>query len=271
MGRSKRKRRAVEPTRGSVVSGEGMAASSLAPGLDVEAASLPPPATESRGLLWELTHALQGEDYLLFAWIVLANHVVQTRFAGLLRTPAGPDIPTRWIYGVVIVGLAIVFYTRGPADIDLNEASSRRCVLGLSGWFAARSYFTGDPNWMGKVFVVVFAVAILMAPLNNLEKLPRTSLRLRRALVLPAQLVGNSVFSALITPDFLRGAELHAVAPEYRLFGAGALAAFLFLYVVVGPRVMAGEDWSPLSWVVRLGFYMAAVWLGKPAWLQYGW
>jgi hypothetical protein len=114
-------------------------------------------------------------------------------------------------------------------------------------------------------------VAILASPLNNLEKLPRTSLNLRRVLVLPAELVGNSVFSALITPDFLRGAELHGVAPEYRLFAAGLLAAFLFIYVVVGPRVMAGEDWRPLSWVVRLGFYLSAVWLGRPSWLQYGW
>jgi hypothetical protein len=245
-------------------------ASPLAPGLEVEDAAVPTPE-QGRGLWWELTHALQTEDYLLFAWIVLAHQLAQTRFAGLLSGPGGLDIPPKWIYAVVLTGLAIVFYTRGPADTDLNEASSRRCVLGLSGWFVARSYFAGDQDWMINAFVVVFAVAILVSPLNNLEKLPRTSLNLRRLLVLPATLVGNSVFSALITPDFLRGAELQGVAPEYRLFGAGALAAFLFLYVVVGPRVMAGEPWSPLSWVVRLGFYMAAVWLGKPSWLQYGW
>ena len=151
------------------------------------------------------------------------------------------------------------------------KQSIRRCVLGLSGWFVARSYFAGDPDWMGKAFVVVFVVVLLMAPLNNLEKLPRTGLALRRMLVLPAELVGNSVFSAMITPDFLRGGELQGVAAEYRLFASGVLAAFLFLYVVVGPRVMAGEDWRPLSWVVRLGFYLSAVWLGRPSWLQYGW
>ena len=43
------------------------------------------------------------------------------------------------------------------------------------------------------------------------------------------------------------------------------------LYVVVGPRVMAGEGWRPLFWVVRLGFYLAALWLGRPNWLAYGW
>jgi hypothetical protein len=245
-------------------------APSLAPGLEVEAPPLPP-AAEARGLRWELTHALQAEDFILFGWIVLASRLVETRFGALLHGPSGLAIPTAWIYGVVLAGLAIVFYTRGPADTDLNEASSRRCVLGLSGWFVARSYFAGDPNWLGKAFFVVFAVAILASPLNNLEKLPRTSLSLRRALVLPAELVGNSVFSALITPDFLRGAELHGVAPEYQLFASGVLAAFLFLYVVVGPRVMAGEDWRPLSWMVRLGFYLSAVWLGRPSWLEFAW
>ena len=261
----RRSRRAAEG--GAVASS---LVSPLAPGLEVEDVA-PPAEEEGRGLLWELTHALQAEDFLIFGWIVLAHFVAQTRFAALLHGPAGLDIPTKWIYAVVLTGLAIVFYTRGPADTDLNEASSRRCVLGLSGWFVARSYFAGDPNWMFNAFVVVFAVAILMSPLNNLEKLPQTSLRVRRVLVFPATLLGNSAFSAMITPDFLRGAELSGVAPEYRLFAAGVLAAFLFLYVVVAPRVMAGEDWAPLSWVIRLGFYLAALWLGRPQWLQYGW
>lgn len=250
---------------------EGAAvAPALAPDLEIEDAAATP-AEKGRGLLWELAHALQAEDLILFAWIVVANRFLEGRFATPVQTGATLGAGPRWIWVAVLIGLAVVFYTRGPADTDLNEASSRRCVLGLSGWFVARSYFAGDPDWMGKAFVVVFVVVLLMAPLNNLEKLPRTGLALRRMLVLPAQLVGNSVFSAMITPDFLRGAELAGVAPEYRLFASGVLAAFLFLYVVVGPRVMAGEDWRPLSWVARLGFYLSAVWLGRPSWLQYGW
>lgn len=58
-------------------------------------------------------------------------------------------------------------------------------MLGLSGWFVARSFFAGDPNWMGKAFVVMFGVAILASPLQNLEKLPRTGLGLRGVLVMP--------------------------------------------------------------------------------------
>jgi hypothetical protein len=267
MARSRRKRRGREraplaPAGNGIVPADGIAD-------DVPSESFAPSeATGER--LRTLVRSLQAEDLILFVWIVLANRFLEGRLGavgGAATFGSGP----RWIYVVVLLGLAVVFYTRGPADADLNEASSRRCVLGLSGWFVARSYFAGDPNWMVNAFVVVFGVAVLMSPLNNLEKLPRTSLNLRRALVLPAELVGNSVFSGMITPDFLRGAELSGVAPEYRLFASGILAAFLFLYVVVGPRVMAGEDWRPLSWVVRLGFYLTAVWLGRPSWLQFGW
>jgi len=268
MGRSKRKRRGSPPRSRALAAYPATA--DIEPLGDMEAEALAPPA-ENRGAFLALARSLQLEDLVLFAWIVLGGRYLETRFAEEWRAVATFGGGPRWVYLVVLAGLAIVFYTRGPADTDLNEASSRRCVLGLSGWFVARSYFAGDPNWAFNAFVVVFAVAILMSPLNNLEKLPRTGLRLRRALVLPAELVGNSVFSGMITPDFLRGAELAGVAPEYRLFAAGVLASFLFLYVVVAPRVMAGEDWRPLSWVIRLGFYLSALWLGRPGWLKYGW
>lgn len=272
MARSKRKRRG----RGRLPvapAGSALAPAGLVPADDAAAddpdESIGPPDTRER--LRALVRSLQAEDFILFAWIVLANRFLEGRLGTSLDAMGGLGSGSRWIYAVMLVGLAIVFYTRGPADTDLNEASSRRCVLGLSGWWVARAYFAGDPNWMGKAFVVVFGVAVLASPLNNLEKLPRTGLGLRRALVMPAELVGNSVFSAMITPAFLRGAELHGIAPEYRLFASGVLAAFLFLYVVVAPRVMAGEDWRPLSWVARLGFYLSALWLGRPEWLKYGW
>ena len=106
------------------MAGAASLASPLAPGLEIEDAAADP-APKGRGLRWELTHALQGEDFLLFAWILLANHLVETRFGALLHGPAGVPIPIAGVYGVVLVGLAIVFYTRGPAYTGLNEASSR--------------------------------------------------------------------------------------------------------------------------------------------------
>jgi hypothetical protein len=215
--------------------------------------------------------ALQIEDLILFAWIVLASRVVESLLGEHLHAVATLGAAPTWVYVVVFGGLAVVFYTRGPADVDLNEATSRRCVLGLLGWVVARSYFAGDGEWLGKALGVAFLVVLLAAPLNQLERLPRTGLGLRRTLVLPAVLVGNSVFSGMITPDFFRGSELQGVAPEHRLFASLVLSVFLFLYVVVAPRVMAGGEWRPFSWTIRLGVYLAALWLGRPEWLDFSW
>jgi hypothetical protein len=222
-----------------------------------------------RGDLAHAARSVQVEDVALFLWIVLVERLLESHFGRELRTVATLGSAPRWVYAAVFGGLAVVFYTRGPADVDTNEATSRRCVLGLFGWVVARSYFAGDGTWFINAFAVAFLVVVLIAPLNHLDRLPRTGLGLRRTLVLPAQLVGNSVFSGMITPDFIRGSELHGVAPEYRLFASLVLSAFLFLYVVVAPRVMAGEEWRPLSWVVRLGVYLSALQLGRPSWLDF--
>lgn len=221
-----------------------------------------------RGLV-ETARSVQVEDVALFMWIVLVERLLESYFGEELRTVASLGAAPRWVYVVVFAGLAIVFYTRGPADHDLNEATSRRCVLGLLGWFVARSFFSGEGDWFIKAFGVACGVVLLIAPLNQLDRLPRTGFGLRRTLVLPAQLVGNSVFSGMITPGFFRGSELHGVAPEYRVFASLVLSAFLFLYVVVAPRVMAGGEWRPFSWVVRLGVYLSALQIGRPSWLEF--
>lgn len=225
----------------------------------------------SRGRLAEAARAVQLEDVALFLWIVLVEKLLESRLGEELSTVAALGAAPRWVYAVVFGGLIAVFYTRGPNDVDLNEATSRRCILGLFGWFVARSYFAGDGEWLFKAVVVAFVVTVLIAPLNSLDRLPRRGLGFRRTLVLPAQLVGNSVFSGMITPDFLRGAELAGVAPEYRVLASLLLSAFLFLYVVVAPRVMAGGEWRPFSWVIRLGVYLSALQLGRPSWLAFGW
>jgi len=240
------------------------------PTTDESARAAPPRESIRRGLL-ALPGSLQVEDLILFAWIVLVQRLIESQIGEHLHAVATLGVAPRWVHAVVFGGLAVVFYTRGPADVDLNEATSRRCVLGLLGWFVARSYFAGDGQWLGKAVGVAFLVVLLVAPLNALHRLPRTGLGLRRTLVLPAQLVGNSVFSGMITPDFFRGSELSGVAADHRLFASLVLSAFLFLYVVVAPRVMAGGAWRPFAWIVRLGVYLAALWLGRPPWLDFGW
>ena len=279
MGRSRRdKRRRKEGPRESLravverTPGESLDASPVEAGSDeptsVDDLRPQPPFRLRRGLA-AVAHSVQAEDVALFLWIVLFQKLLESYFGDELRAVASLGTAPRWLYVVVFGGLIAVFYTRGPADVDLNAASSRRCVLGLSGWFVARSYFAGDADWFMKAFAVVFIVTILLAPLNALDRLPRTGLGLRRTLVLPAQLVGNSIFTGMITPDFFRGTEMVGVAPEYRGLASIVLSAFLFLYVVVAPRAMAGDPWRPFAWVVRLGLYLSALQIGQPSWLGF--
>jgi hypothetical protein len=275
-GRPERRRKPRKSKPGAPATSTSKAAGEAKAGAEVALPTGEGPTTTAppegiRGGLPRLTQVFQVEDVILFAWIVLVQRIVESQLGEHLQAVATLSAAPRWVYAVVFGGLAVVFYTRGPADVDLNEATSRRCVLGLMGWFVARSYFAGDEQWLGKAVFVAFLVVLLVAPLNSLERLPRTSLGLRRTLVLPATLVGNSVFSGMITPDFFRGSELQGVAPEHRLFASLVLSAFLFLYVVVAPRVMAGGEWRPRAWLFRLGAYWAALWLGRPAWLDYGW
>jgi hypothetical protein len=276
MGRTKRKqrRRKKAPEASAPEIGAAPVSATAEPLVEPAEGTLAPdpgpqPKLTLRGGLAFVTRSVQFEDVALFLWIVLVERLLESYFGEDLRTVAALGAAPRWVYVLVFGCLAVVFYTRGPADVDLNEATSRRCILGLFGWFVARSFFAGDSDWLFKAFAVVFIVALLAAPLNQLERLPRTGLGLRRTFVLPAQLVGNSIFSGMITPEFFRGSELAGVAPEYRAFASLVLSAFLFLYVVVAPRVMAGGEWRPFSWIVRLGIYLGALQIGRPTWLDY--
>ena len=160
-----------------------------------------------------------------------------------------------------MIGLcfAAVFYTRGPEDVDVDSATSRRCVLSVVFFFAAKSYLAGESNWLGLVIGWVLLVVFAILPIQaRLERLPYTGLRLRRILVLPAQLLGNSVFITQIGPDFLSDPAFETLDPALRLPAKIGLSALLFLYTVVGPRAMAGGPWNPFVWVLRFGWYMLA-------------
>jgi hypothetical protein len=197
---------------------------------------------------------------VLFAWVAFLEQLLVRRFGrelGLLAIGAWE--PT-WLLVLTGGGLAVALFTRGPADTTLHQAGSRRCVVSLILWFGARQALAGHVSWT-RVAVSWFVVAfVVLAPLNALERMPRTGLGIRRLLVLPTQLVGNSVFATQVTPEFLQGE-----GPAMGLL----FAAFLFLYAVVGPRVLAGEAWTPIWWVVRFGLYVAALLLGRPGWLQW--
>jgi hypothetical protein len=217
------------------------------------------------GVLAWLRRAIGIEDALLFLWIVVLQQ-------GLVRW-VGPELgllatgawEPAWLVWLTAGGLAVALFTRGPADTDMHAASSRRCLISLILWFGARAYLGGSESWKGALILWVAVGFVVLAPLQAIERLPQTSLGLRRALVLPAQLVGNSLFVTQVTPEFLRGAALPG-EPAARLWLSLLLAAFLFLYAVVGPRVLAGEAWTPGYWLVRFGIYVVALWLGRPSW-----
>jgi hypothetical protein len=168
-----------------------------------------------------------------------------------------------WVAGL---GLAVALFTRGPADTNLDQASSRRCVISIILWLGARAYLGGSASWKDAVLLWVAVGFVVLAPLPGLDRMPRTGLAVRRALVFPAQLVGNSFFAGEITPEFLRGAPAGDLAAQ--LAQSVVLAAFLFLYAVVGPRVLAGEAWQPGWWLVRFALYVVALLIGRPWWAR---
>ena len=125
-------------------------------------------------------------------------------------------------------------------------------------FFAAKRYLAGESSWLWLIGSWVLLVVIAMAPIQALERLPYTGLRLRRTLVLPAQILGNTVFITQIGPDFLSDPTFETLDPALRLPAKIGLSAMLFLYTVVGPRAMAGGPWNPFVWVLRFGWYMLA-------------
>jgi hypothetical protein len=207
---------------------------------------------------------LQVEDLLLFAWILLVDQVSQRFFPDELQRLVLEGRAPVWLLVAVGVPFAIVFLTRGPDDRDGHEATSRRCVISIVPLLAARDYMTGGSAWGGWLAVWFVVAIVALAPFNerNIDRVPRTGLLLRRLLVTPAMLVGNLLFSAHASTWLFSGDALAKVPEGYRGIAPLILAAFLFLYSVVGPRVMAGGPWNALAWVLRLVLYVTALKLG---------
>ena len=221
--------------------------------------TLPEPRPQAPTWRERLRGVLEIEDWILFAWLIALEQVFGRAFGNDLQAIATGGAAPRWL--VVVIGLcfAAVFYTRGPEDVDVDSATSRRCVLSVVLFFAAKRYLAGESSWMGLVVAWVLLVVFAMAPIQaGLDRLPYTGLRLRRMLVLPAQLLGNTVFVTQIGPAFLSDPSFETLDPALRLPAKIGLSALLFLYTVVGPRAMAGGPWNPFVWVLRFGWYMLA-------------
>ncbi len=242
--------KAVEPTHAPEIA----AATAAAPASD----SVVVPARQPPAPTWRerLRGVLQIEDWILFAWLIALEQVVGRAFGKDLQALATGGAAPRWLLVVIGLCFAAVFYTRGPEDVDVDSATSRRCVLSVVLFFAARRYLAGESGWLGLVVAWVLLVVLAMAPIQALARLPYTGLALRRTLVLPAQLLGNTLFVAQVGPDFFADPSFETLDPALRLPAKIGLSAMLFLYTVVGPRAMAGGPWNPLVWALRFGWYM---------------
>ncbi|MEO8504719.1 MAG: hypothetical protein ABI609_12545 [Acidobacteriota bacterium] len=205
-----------------------------------------------------LRGAFQTEDWILFAWLAFMQQVLHHWLGGPLRAFATGVGTPRWALLATGLCFAVVFYTRGPEDVDVPSASSRRCVLSVVLFFAAERYLAGESSWFALVGAWAVLVVAAMAPIQQLESLPYTGLGLRRVLVMPAILLGNTVFVTQIGPRFLADPSFEVLDPALRLPAKVGLAGLLFLYTVVGPRVMAGGPWNPLFWTLRFAWYLVA-------------
>ncbi len=89
---------------------------------------------------------------------------------------------------------------------------------------------------------------------------PAVSALWRRTAALPVMILGDAIFAgAFASTPIGRGFEMTF---EHSYF----LLSFVAIYVftVVGPRVVAGATLSPVIWIARFVFFLAAAWFGAP-------
>jgi hypothetical protein len=219
----------------------------------------PPAASSSRAD--QIRGLFQIEDLVVFAWVALLDQLSERFFPGLLQELARGHAP-RWLWLTVGIPFAVVFFTRGPDDTDMNAATSRRCVVSIVPLLAIRDYATGGTHWGGWLGLWFLVMIFALQPFKNVDQMRRTPLPLRRLLVGPAILAGNAIFTAHAATWLWSGAELQKVPEGYRGIAPVMMGGFLFMYTVVGPRVMAGGPWNGLVWVLRFSLYVAALKLG---------
>jgi hypothetical protein len=227
--------------------------------LEGEPESAPRVASASRAD--QLRGLFQIEDLVVFAWVSLLDLLSERFFPGLMQELGRGHAPL-WLWLAVGLPFAVVFLTRGPDDTDQNQATSRRCVISIVPLLAIRDYATGGSSWSVWLGLWFLVTLVALQPFNHIDKMRRTPLGLRRLLVAPALLAGNAIFTAHAAAWLWSGADLQNVPAGYRGIAPVMMAAFLFLYTVIGPRVMAGGPWNAVVWLLRFGLYVAALKLG---------
>jgi hypothetical protein len=201
--------------------------------------------------------ALEVEDLILGLWLLLAGHLLGPwRSAERAVTADGALSAWTWL---ALAGLAVVFFTRGPDDDDLDRALLRR--LTLVGPLAFL---------LGPIALLINTVRTVRArtraasrreeppPDRNGWPAPALPLPLRRTLVLPMEILGESLFRAFIPSEIRLWSRGEGVYDPFflTLTLAGLLVGYAVL--VAGPRIVAGAvlDWR--VWAVRFLVYLGA-------------
>jgi hypothetical protein len=210
------------------------------------------------------------EDLLLTLWLLVLGAWLGARFG--VAELATADGELFWLAGLALAGYAVVFLTRGPADDDLDQALIRR-IFAVGPFVFVLSILTAFANFLRTKRQERRARERGLSPPDPATGWPGPPLSLawRRALVLPATVLGEMAFRSFLVAEL----ELWGVASrndagrfELDLERLDMLPfAFAMLVVgygllVMGPRVVAGAPLSWGLWLPRFGLYLAALFGG---------
>jgi hypothetical protein len=181
-----------------------------------------------------------ASSVLLLAALGAALCVV-TRVAGEPAARFADDVKGLGGYGRFLVMVVICMFV----------------ALGLEGF--------GIQTGEGLFFLGIIALSL---PLAFYPRLPALAAPLRRLLMMPAVLIGASLFTREVGVLLGDGEVLRALpAPDDPMFGFalfllslvvfGTLAFYVLL--VAAPRVVAGAGGGVLWWGLRFGVFLAAV------------
>jgi|CXWL01.1.fsa_nt_gi hypothetical protein len=212
------------------------------------AAPIALPAPPLRQRPWA---ALEVEDLFLGLWLLVLGAAVAPWLTAD-RAVDGDGRFTFWTW-LALVGLVVVFLSRGPDDGDLDRAVLRRLTLVGPMVFV-----------LGPMILMVNAVRGLRARRRGAPEPtgwpgPEIPLPVRRTLVLPMEILGEGLFRAFIPQEVRRWSRGDDAGFDFA-FAGFTLACLIVGYAVLvaGPRIVAGAtlDWRP--WTIRFLFYLAA-------------
>lgn len=225
---------------------------------------------------------IQGEDLALFGVIVLLEPLVDrwlgyavggVRLGGFDAGAPGARLSS-FVLLLAALGAALCVVTRVAGEPVGRFAED---VKGLGGYgrflvmvvicvFVALGLEgLGIQTGEGLFFLGIIALSV---PLAFYPRLPALAAPFRRLLMMPAVLIGASVFTREVGVLLDDGEVLRSLpTPDDPMFGValfmlslivfGTLAFYVLL--VAAPRVVAGAGGGVLWWGLRFGVFLAAV------------